>query len=95
MARIRIETHPGEVLREEFMLPIGLSARQLAEAIGVPPNRISEIMRERRNVTADTALRLARYFGTDAQSWLNMQLAHDLSKAEAENDYSAIRQRAA
>ena len=95
MARIRIQTHPGEVLREEFMLPIGLSARQLAEAIGVPPNRISEIMRERRSITADTALRLARYFGTDAQSWLNMQLGHDLSKAEAENDYSNIRKRAA
>jgi antitoxin HigA-1 len=95
MARVRIETHPGEVLREEFMLPIGLSARQLAEAIGVPPNRISEIMRERRNVTADTAIRLARYFGTDAQSWLNMQLGHDLSKAEAENDYSKIQKRAA
>lgn len=72
-----------------------MSARQLAEAIGVPPNRISEIMCERRSITADTALQLARYFGTDAQSWLNMQLGHDLSKAEAENDYSNIRKRAA
>ena len=95
MARVRIETHPGEVLREEFMLPISLSARQLAAAIGVPPNRISDIMRERRSITADTAIRLARYFGTDAQSWLNLQLAHDLSRAEAENDYSNVKTRAA
>lgn len=95
MARIRIHTHPGEVLREEFMLPIGLSARQLAAAIGVPANRISDVVRERRSVTADTALRLARYFGTDAQSWLNLQYAHDLSKAEAETDYSKITPRAA
>ena len=77
------------------MLPISLSARQLAAAIGVPPNRISDIMRERRSITADTAIRLARYFGTDAQSWLNLQLAHDLSRAEAENDYSNVKTRAA
>jgi len=95
MARIRIQTHPGAVLREEFMLPIGLSARQLAAAISVPANRISDIMRERRDITADTAIRLARYFGTDAQSWLNLQQAHDLSKAEAETDYSKIPMRAA
>jgi antitoxin HigA-1 len=90
-----IRTHPGEVLREEFLIPTGMSARKLAEAIGVPPNRISDIVRERRGMTADTALRLGRYFGTDGRFWMNLQQSHDLSKAEAENDYSAIRQRAA
>ena len=91
----RIRTHPGEVLREEYMMPLGLSARKLGLAIGVPPNRIADIMRERRGITADTAIRLGRYFGTDARSWLNMQQSHDLSKAEAENDYSDIATRAA
>ena len=93
--RIRIRTHPGEVLREEYLKPLGLSARALAEAIGVPANRLSEIVRERRGITADTALRLGRYFGTDAWFWINLQVAHDLSKAEAETDYSRIPTRAA
>ena len=61
----RIRTHPGEVLREEYLLPLGLSARALAKLLGVPANRITEIMRGERDVTADTAIRLARYFGTD------------------------------
>ena len=91
----RIRSHPGEVLREEFLLPFEMSARQLAEAIAVPANRISDIVRERRGVSADTALRLGRYFGTDARFWLNLQLAHDLSKAMAETDYSKIPTRAA
>lgn len=91
----RIRTHPGEVLLEEFMRPLALSARQLALAIGVPPNRITDIIRERRGISADTALRLGRYFGTDARFWLNMQQSHDLSKAEAEVDYSKIPKRAA
>ncbi|HEY1246162.1 MAG TPA: HigA family addiction module antitoxin [Hyphomicrobiaceae bacterium] len=95
MIRVRIRTHPGEVLREEYLRPFGLSARALAEAIGVPPNRLSEIVRERRSVTADTALRLGRYFRTDALFWINLQVAHDLSKAEAETDYSRISPRAA
>lgn len=93
--RVRIRTHPGEVLREEYLKPLGLSARVLAEAIGVPPNRLSEIVRERRGVSADTALRLGRYFGTDALFWINLQVAHDLSKAEAATDYSRIPTRAA
>ena len=93
MARIR--THPGEILREEFLLPLGISARQLAEAIGVPGNRISDIARERRGITADTALRLGRYFGQSPQFWLNAQMAHDLSKAESEIDLSRIPTRAA
>ncbi|MGL5113809.1 MAG: HigA family addiction module antitoxin [Beijerinckiaceae bacterium] len=92
---IRIRTHPGEVLREEFMLPLDLSARSLAQALGVPANRISELARERRDISADTALRLARYFGTTPQFWINLQVAHDLSKAEAKGDYSTIAPRAA
>jgi antitoxin HigA-1 len=91
----RIRTHPGEVLREEYLKPLGLSARALAEAIGVPANRMSEIIRERRSMTADTAIRLGRYFGTDPRFWLNLQMAHDLSKAEAATDYSAVPTRAA
>lgn len=91
----RIRTHPGEVLREEYLEPLGLSSRRLAQALGVPSNRISDLARERRDVTADTAIRLGRYFDTDPRFWLNLQLAHDLSKAEAAADYSAIRPRAA
>jgi addiction module HigA family antidote len=90
-----VRTHPGEVLCEEYLKPLGLSGRALAEAIGVPPNRMSEIVRERRSVTADTAIRLGRYFGTDALFWINLQVAHDLSKAEAANDYSGVPTRAA
>ena len=89
----RIRTHPGEVLREEFLVPLGMSAREVAEAIGVPSNRISDIARERRGVTADTALRLGKFFGQSPQFWLNLQLAHDLSKAEATVDLSAVPQR--
>lgn len=74
--------HPGEVLREEYLRPLGLSANALAKALKVPTPRINEIVRERRGVTADTALRLARYFGGDARSWLNLQAAHDLRLAE-------------
>ncbi len=74
--------HPGEILREEYMVPLGLSANALARALGVTPARINDIVRERRGITADTALRLARYFGTDAQSWINLQAAYDLRMAE-------------
>jgi len=77
-----MRTHPGEILAEEFMKPRDLSARALAAAIGVPANRISEILRSRRDVTADTAIRLGLYFGTSARFWLNLQIAHDLSVAE-------------
>src|SRR5688572_17688064 len=91
----RIRTHPGEVLREEYLKPLGLSARALAVAIGIPANRLTEIVRERRGMTADTAIRLGKYFDTDARFWLNLQVAHDLSKAEAANDYSGIPSRAA
>jgi len=74
--------HPGEILREEYMVPLGLSSNALANALGVTAARINDIVRERRGVTADTALRLARYFGTDAQSWINLQATYDLRVAE-------------
>jgi addiction module HigA family antidote len=93
MARIR--THPGEVLREEFLIPLDLSARALAKALCVPANRLTEIMRGERDVSADTAIRLARYFRTDPRFWLNLQAAHDISKAQAKNDYSKVRPRTA
>jgi addiction module HigA family antidote len=85
--RTRITTHPGEVLREEFMKPHGLSANALAVALGVPPPRIGDILRRERprGVTPDTALRLARYFDTSAEFWLNLQQAYGLSKARAEH----------
>lgn len=76
--------HPGEILREDYLIPLNMSANALANALGVTPARINDIVRERRGVTADTALRLARYFGTDAQSWLNLQTAYDLRMAEIE-----------
>ena len=88
MARLR--THPGEVFREEFLIPLGLSARALAKLLDVPPNRLTEIMRGTRDVTADTAIRLGRYFGTDPRFWLNLQAAHDLSKAEKTHSYRKI-----
>jgi antitoxin HigA-1 len=88
MARLR--THPGEVRREEFLIPLGLSARALAKLLDVPPNRLTEIMRGTRDVTADTAIRLGRYFGTDPRFWLNLQAAHDLSKAEKTHSYRKI-----
>ena len=75
--RIR-PVHPGEVLREEYLAPLGLSVNALAMALGVPATRIHEIVKERRGVTADTAQRLARYFGGDPASWLAMQADYDL-----------------
>ena len=74
--------HPGEILREDYMVPLRLSATALAHALGVTPARINDIVRERRGITADTALRLTRYFGTDAQSWVKLQTAYDLRVAE-------------
>jgi addiction module HigA family antidote len=74
--------HPGEVLREDFLLPLGMSANAVAKALNVSAPRINDIVRERRGVTADTAMRLARHFGGDARSWLNLQAAYDLRIAE-------------
>jgi addiction module HigA family antidote len=75
--------HPGEVLLEDFMRPLGLSQYRVARDIGVPALRISQIVRGRRSITADTALRLARYFGTSAAVWLRLQARYDLEVAEA------------
>ena len=70
--------HPGEILREEFLVPLGMSAHALALALRVPAPRINDIVRERRAISPDTALRLARYFGTTAQFWMNLQTSYDL-----------------
>ena len=69
---------PGEILREDFMEPMGISINQLSRDIVVPPNRISEIVNGKRGITVDTALRLDRYFGIEAQFWLNLQSEYDL-----------------
>ena len=74
--------HPGEVLREEFLVPLGMSASALAGELGVPANRTTLLVREARGVTADTALRLARYFGTTPEFWLGLQSTYDLRVAE-------------
>jgi antitoxin HigA-1 len=74
--------HPGEVLLEDFIKPLGLSQYRVAKDIGVPALRISQIVRGQRSITADTALRLARYFGTSASVWLRLQARYDLETAE-------------
>lgn len=71
-------THPGEVLLEEFLKPLGISQYRLAKDMSVPPRRINEIAHGKRSISADTALRLARYFGTTARFWLNLQARHDI-----------------
>jgi addiction module HigA family antidote len=76
--------HPGEVLREDFMEPLGLSANRLAMELRVPVTRIADLIRERRAITPDTALRLGRFFNTTARYWLNLQAAFDLESAEDE-----------
>jgi antitoxin HigA-1 len=83
---VRISTHPGEILKEEFMAPLGLSANRLAIDLAVPATRIGDIIRAEspRAISADTALRLARYFQTTPDFWMNLQASYDLSKAEVE-----------
>ena len=76
--------HPGEILREEFMLPLELSSHALARAIGVTPARVNDIANEKRGITADTALRLGRYFGTTADIWINLQKRFELETARRE-----------
>lgn len=76
--------HPGEILMEEFLEPLAVSQNRLAVASGVPPRRINEIVHGKRRITADTALRLARYFGTTDRFWLNLQIRYDL---EVEKDH--------
>ena len=83
MSKRNIEPiHPGEILFEDFMKPLNISQYALAKALGISPRRINEIVHGKRAITADTALRLGRYFGTNAQSWMNLQTHYDLEKAE-------------
>lgn len=84
--------HPGEILREEFLEPLGLSAHALAQALRVPAPRVNDIVRERRSVTPDTALRLARHFGTTAQFWLNLQASYDLKVAMRESGAKILKE---
>ena len=74
--------HPGEILREEFILLMGLSQNKLARSINVPPRRINEIVLEKRSITADTALRLAKFFGTSPDFWMNLQQEYDLEEKQ-------------
>ena len=74
--------HPGEILLEEFLRPMGVTQYRLAKDIGVQPTRINQIVRGKAGISADTALRLARYFQTSAQFWMNLQSRYDLEKAE-------------
>lgn len=74
--------HPGEILREDYLVPLDMSVNALAKTLAVPTPRINDIVRERRGVSADTALRLARYFDTSPQFWLNLQAMYDLRMAE-------------
>jgi addiction module HigA family antidote len=76
--------HPGEILLEDYLVPFNMTPHALSKALNLPPSRVNDIIRQMRGVTPDTALRLARYFGGDAQSWLNLQQAYDLKLAEKE-----------
>lgn len=81
----RVTTHPGEVLAEEFLEPLGMTVNALAMALRVPATRIGAIVKGERSVTADTALRLARFFGTSPEFWVNLQAMHDLTKVRQES----------
>jgi addiction module HigA family antidote len=85
MSRKLAPVHPGEILREEFLIPMGLSAYSVAAACGVPRTRIERLAREETPITADTALRLAKYFGTTPAFWMNLQAQYDLEVAEDGN----------
>jgi len=89
--------HPGEILREEFLKPLEMSSYELAKRLRVPVPRINDIVLERRGITADTALRLARFFGTTDQFWLNLQSAYELSRVKAAHgeEIAMIKPRAA
>jgi len=84
--------HPGEVLMEDYIKPMGVSVRSVALALNVPYSRLSEIIKGQRGVTADTALRLERYFGSEAQGWLNLQSAYDLRIAETSHGKTIARE---
>ncbi len=91
--RRNIISHPGEILKEEYLDPIGVSVYALAKAIGVPRTRINDIVLGKRGISADTALRLGKFFGTDPRSWLNLQRHYDLVMAETapKNTLSRVR----
>src|SRR2546421_9566809 len=84
--------HPGEILCEEFLKPLGLSQNSLARALRVPPRRINEIVQEKRGITADTALRLGRFFGTTAELWAGLQADYDLRLARHEKEQQIERE---
>jgi len=84
--------HPGEILREEFLAPLGMSAHELALALRVPATRINDIVNEKRGITADTALRLSRYFGTTAKFWMNLQASYELEVAEDQLGKAVMRE---
>lgn len=88
--KLMAPVHPGEILREDFMKPLGLSVNKLALELHVPATRIGEIVHERRRVTAETALRLARYFKTNAEFWLNLQNFYDLERERRAGKSSEI-----
>ena len=83
--------HPGEILLEDFLVPLNITRYRLAKSVGVPQRRIDEICAGKRSITVDTAMRLARFFGTDSQSWLNLQTHYDLECAESDM-YERIQQ---
>ena len=83
----RVTTHPGEILLGEFLEPLRLSQAGLARALHIPQNRINELVRGKRGITPETAILLAEYFGTSAEFWMNLQSAHDLTKA---GDFSVV-----
>jgi antitoxin HigA-1 len=84
--------HPGEILREEFLAPLGMSSNELALALRVPATRINDIVNEKRGITADTALRLSRYFGTTPRFWMNMQASYELEVAEDQKGDAVMRE---
>jgi addiction module HigA family antidote len=84
LPRYRVATHPGQVLLKEFLEPLGLTQVKLAKAIDIPQNRVNELIRGKRGMTPETALLLAEYFQNSAEFWMNLQTAHDLTRARAE-----------
>jgi addiction module HigA family antidote len=92
MAKILPPVHPGEVLREEFMIPLGVSINALARDLHIPPSRVSKIVNQERAITADTAMRIARYFGTSDEFWMNLQSRYDLLVARDHDHHTIERQ---
>jgi addiction module HigA family antidote len=86
--------HPGEILLSEFMEPMGLTSYRLAKEIGVPAPRVNDIVRKKRSISANTALRLGKYFGVSAQFWLNLQNRFDLAEAAKDKTIAKVKQRA-